>query len=178
MAGTVMGWFGPDYREGGAVLAVLGLAVVPAYLRYLFGNTLIAVNLQAREIAASAARSVFNVAINIVLIKRYGIIGAAAATAMTDVFIVILYWRILEKAGFVVRSQLAVLGKPFAALTLMAPVYWLINGFHPVIQCAILLPIYAVLITAFGLFDRSELEWFRKSLAGKAGKLFCIGKKR
>lgn len=177
MAGTVMGWFGPEYREGGKALAVLGLAVVPAYLRYLFGNTLIAVNLQKREIAASAARSVFNVAVNIVLIRRWGIIGAAAATAATDVFIVFLYWGILEKAGFVVRSQLAVLGKPFAALTLMAPVYWLIHGVHPAIQCAILLPLYAVLITAFGLFDRSELEWFRKSLAGKAGKLFRVAKK-
>ncbi|MDM7926408.1 MAG: hypothetical protein QUS35_10370, partial [bacterium] len=105
------------------------------------------------------------------------IIGAAAATAATDVFIVFLYWGILEKAGFVVRSQLAVLGKPFAALTLMAPVYWLIRGAHPAFQCATLLPLYAVLITAFGLFDRSELECFRKSLAGKAGKLFRIAKK-
>jgi O-antigen/teichoic acid export membrane protein len=177
MAKTVMAVFGPDYREGGVVLAVLGLAVVPSYLRYLFGNTLIAVNLQTREIAASAVRSVFNVAVNIVLIRRYGIVGAAAATAATDAFIVCLYWRILEKNGFVDRSQLAVLGKPFAALSLMAPVYWLLMRAHPVLQCAILLPLYAVLITAFGMFNRSELETLRKSLAGKAGKLFQVGKK-
>jgi O-antigen/teichoic acid export membrane protein len=167
MAGTVVGWFGAEYRQAAAVLAIFGIAVVPSYLRYMFGNTLIAVNLQKKEIMVSAARSVFNIASNFILISRYGIIGAAAATAATDVFAVVLYWIVLTRAGLAGTAQIIHLGKAFAALIPLIPAYWLIRGLNPLCQCALLLPAYGGLILGLGLFRREEIETFRKSFADK-----------
>jgi O-antigen/teichoic acid export membrane protein len=167
MAGTVVGWFGADFKKAGAVLAVFGVAVVPSYLRYMFGNTLIAVNLQKKEIMVSAARSVFNVVSNFVLISRYGILGAAAALVATDIFAVVLYWSLLKRAGLIESTHLSYLGKPFAAIVPLIPVYWLCRGLPPALQCAAVLPVYGIFIVWFKLFRKDEVVVFWKSIRDK-----------
>lgn len=167
LAGTVVGWFGADYRKAAPVLAIFGATVVPSYLRYLFGNILIAVNLQKKEIMASTVRSVFNIIANWILISFYGILGAAVATLATDAFAVVLYWILLRRAGYAESSQLATIGKPFAATIPLIPVYWLVRGLAPVFQCAVLLPIYGILVVWSGLFQKEEAELFWRSIREK-----------
>jgi O-antigen/teichoic acid export membrane protein len=120
----------------------------------------------------SAARSVFNVVSNFVLITRYGIIGAAAATAATDVFAVVLYWIVLARAGLAGTAQLAYLGKAFAALIPIVPLCRAMAGIHPVIQCAVALPVYGITILWFRLFTREEIETFRNCVLDKWRAVF------
>ena len=63
--------YGPEYGETVRVIVILATAVVPAYCRYLFGNTLIAVNRQRTELAMSAGRGAFNLAANVILISKW-----------------------------------------------------------------------------------------------------------
>ncbi len=172
MSKTVVDWLlGPAYRNTSTVLLIFGIAVVPSYLCYLFGNTLIAVNLQKREIAVSAARSAFNVISNVILISRYGYLGAAAATLATNLFAVGLYAAVLHRAGLRVTSHLALAGKSIAALVLLAPVYGLVSGLHAVLQCAVLMPLFGLILFWFRVFEREEIEVFARGALEKIRRI-------
>ena len=172
MSKTIVGWLlSPAYRNTSKVLFVFGIAVVPSYLCYLFGNTIIAINLQKREIAVSAARSAFNVISNIILISRYGYLGAAFATLATNLFAVGLYAIILHRAGLRVTSHFIVFGKSIAALVILAPVYWIVSGLHPVLQCTVLMPLFGLILFWFRMFERDEIEVFRMGILEKIRRI-------
>jgi len=40
---------------------------------------------------------IFNVGLNLILIPRYSYIGAAAATVLTEILVVFLYWRLMHR---------------------------------------------------------------------------------
>lgn len=90
----------------------------------------------------------------------------------SDLFTVIFHFILLKRAGLVEVSQLVYLGKPFAALIPLAPVYWVAHRLPPVLQCVILLPLYGVFILWFRVFQKDEIGMFRKSIEEKLRKLF------
>ncbi len=79
----IMGVFGEDFRQGGMILAILAAGQFVnvstgsvGYLLMMSGNERILRN----NVAFAAA---VNVALNALLVPRYGILGAAAATALS-----------------------------------------------------------------------------------------------
>jgi O-antigen/teichoic acid export membrane protein len=154
--------YGPSFEKTTLVLILLGIAVIPSYLRYMFGNTLIAVNLQKKETMIAASRSGFNVVANLALIPFYGYIGATIATVATDYFSIVFYFIILKKQGLVRISQLRFIYKPFLAAGFVIPVFFLIRHYHGVIQFFILIGVYIIAVFALRIFERDEIVMIRK----------------
>jgi O-antigen/teichoic acid export membrane protein len=162
--------YGSRFAKTVDVLRVLGLAVVPSYLRYMFGNTLIAVNLQNWETVMAGVRGVVNVTANYLLIPSYGAVGAAIAFLVTDLITVVFYLWILHGANLVDRGLLLQLGKPIADALVLVPIYGLMSRLHPLVQSMALLPLYAVVLFLFRTFDKQEIDVFRKMLAEQMHK--------
>ena len=153
--------YSPDYVRTAAVLAILGVSVIPAYIRYLFGNILIAINLQKSVLAVSGMRVGLNLILNIVLIRSHGYIGAAVATAAVEFFSFVVYSYLLKKHKLIQKNQWTFAYKPLLAGVFLLVLHWALPDMHFLIRFSILFLCYAVAIFALKTFDREEIAAFK-----------------
>lgn len=108
---TTVVWllFGPEYTEAGRVLSVHIWAGLFVSLGLARGPWLISEGLTKLSAATSACGAVTNVALNILLIPRYGIMGAAIATVMAQLVATFFSNTFYPKTRVVFWSQLRAL---------------------------------------------------------------------
>ncbi len=91
-----LGLFGPEFVRGGPVLVILACAHLTVAVFGSVTPLLIMTGLERVAARAFAAGAVVNVTLNLVLIPRYGMVGAAAAMAVSMVL-----WNLLLALGAV-----------------------------------------------------------------------------
>jgi O-antigen/teichoic acid export membrane protein len=82
--------FGASYAEGAQALRVLLLSIGLIFLHGTFRNILLAYDRTGVETCIMAAAASINVALNFLLIPRFGLLGAAAATAAAEALVLAL----------------------------------------------------------------------------------------
>lgn len=136
--------FGPPYADGARALQWLLVSLAFVFVHGLLHNVYVVTgrtDLEARWLAAAAG---VNVLANLLLIPRFGIAGAAAATALAE--------GVIVGGAFVSRIALptTVLGawaKPALAASAMALVVWATgNGLPVPVRCAIGAVVYGIAI--------------------------------
>jgi len=75
--------YGMEFSEAGSVLAVYSWASIFVFLGVASGKWYLVENLQFFSFINSVIGAVVNIALNLILIKKYGIIGAAWATVIS-----------------------------------------------------------------------------------------------
>ncbi len=140
-------FFGEPYADGARALQWLLVSLFFVFVHGLLHNVYVVTArtpLEARWFAAAAA---INVLANLWLIPRYGIAGAAAATAVAEGVIVcggVLVSRV-SSVGAVATAWV----KPAGAALLMAAVVWGVGEGVPVIwRCALGASVYGAAIVA------------------------------
>lgn len=83
---TLAFFFGSAYRDGQLALSILVVGFMLSQALGLTGNFLTSVGKTKAHMYISAGTMVINVAVNLALIPIYGILGAAIATALAQVF--------------------------------------------------------------------------------------------
>jgi O-antigen/teichoic acid export membrane protein len=104
--------FGPQFREGAGVLRILALGQFVNVATGSVGVLLVMTGhekLMRNIVAASAALNLLG---NLVLVPRYGAIGAAASTALSLAFMNILSWYMVRKKLHINVLDYAALRKP------------------------------------------------------------------
>jgi O-antigen/teichoic acid export membrane protein len=81
-------FFGEEFVPAAPALPVLGGAFVFICYGYLTGNMLLILGIQKRQIVVGLAGLVVNVVGNLILVPRYGFLGAAWMTLVTEVVVV------------------------------------------------------------------------------------------
>ncbi|MHC5212085.1 MAG: oligosaccharide flippase family protein [Planctomycetota bacterium] len=131
--------FPPEYAAGGQSLGILSLAIVLVFGAYPHVLALLAAGEQRLMMRLSITGAALNVGLNLVLIPRLGISGAAWATVATEGFILAsTAWAVRRRTGLALPpSRLA---RPaacatFSALALLAllplldgPVAWRVGA--------------------------------------------------
>jgi O-antigen/teichoic acid export membrane protein len=92
-AKPLMGIFGPDFREGWPVLAIATVGQLVSCGVGSVGLLLLMSDQQKRMVRAQAITVFLTVALNLILIPRIGLTGAAIATAATNVCLNLLWFR-------------------------------------------------------------------------------------
>jgi O-antigen/teichoic acid export membrane protein len=77
--------FGPAYASAATVLQILSWSAVLVILRGTFRQSLTAAGKAGLDLRCAGASVLLNVILNLLLIPRYGIIGAAVATLISEV---------------------------------------------------------------------------------------------
>jgi O-antigen/teichoic acid export membrane protein len=98
--------FGAQYAEAGPVLAIYIWASVPVFLTVASNQYLIAENKTRVALFRTVAGSVVNVILNLILIPRLGMIGAAIA-ALTA-YVVATFSMALTRE---LRTHMAIMGR-------------------------------------------------------------------
>ena len=91
--------FGPEYLEGTAAFRLLLLSIGFIFINGSIRNVLLVCDRLKLEMLIMAAAAGLNIALNLVLIPRYGLVGAAFTTALAEGFILFVGALAVYKIG-------------------------------------------------------------------------------
>jgi O-antigen/teichoic acid export membrane protein len=144
-----------DYDGAGRALAVLSVAAALSFIGAVVQTTLIATHRQRQLLYVAGAALLVNIALNAALIPPYSYMGAAWATVITEVAVLVFsFWAAYPlHLGLPVRG----LGRALAAGAILAAVLAATYALPPLVQVAVGVLTYGVAVLVTGAVSRSEL---------------------
>lgn len=112
--------FGASYLEGATAFQLLLLSIGCAFIYGAIHNVLLAYDRMKVELAIMAVSAGLNVALNFLAIPRYGLVGAAAVTAISETVTVLLGLMAIYRLK--VPLKLAPVWRPLLAASVMGVV--------------------------------------------------------
>lgn len=152
--------FGPVYLSAGVVVAVYVPFLLLKSLSGTYSLALDYLGFATRRAVLVTISAVANVALNIFLIPRHGLVGAAVATQITYVPLGLYYAWLLsrETGGSVVTAQL---GRVALAAGVSGAVTWLLGrltGAHVVALAILFLVLYLALLVVIRAVTKEDRE--------------------
>lgn len=172
LAPGINGLFDRSHRFGpaAAALSVLGAGIFLMFITTAFVGALNASDRQHLFMWAAALTLVANVVLNFLLIPRFGYLGAAWATNLTEaVLLAIGWWLVAREVGRVPLHRLSwriVLAGLVMALPLWFMRTW--TGWHVLIAILVGSVVYGVTVLAIRAFDAEEMAMLRRMLASRS----------
>jgi O-antigen/teichoic acid export membrane protein len=150
---------GREYLPDAAIALTILICYLPlSYANGLTQYVLIAAGRQRLLTAAFVAAVLFNLAANFVLIPRFGYVGAAWVTVLSEVVLLVPFQLAAARVAPGV-SVLAEARYPLLATLLMAPVvWWLRDALHPLVAIAAGAAVYPAALWALGGIDTAERQ--------------------
>jgi O-antigen/teichoic acid export membrane protein len=154
LAGPVIRFlYGAAYANSTAPLRILLWSAALVVLRWVYMDSLRATGHQALDLRCAITSATLNVALNILLIPRFGMIGAASATVFAD-----LVWFVMS---FYYFRRAVLPGEPFPPLAgpllggaAMCAVLWFTPGMDWPFRLLLSLPVYLLVQMPFGSLQR------------------------
>lgn len=158
-----------EYEPAVRLLVVLGASLPFMVGCVLFGNLFIAMDVQARMARWSLASLAVNISLNLVLIRQFGVMGAAITTLVSEIFSFLLFYGFA--AHFLRHVRMA---EVFLAPILVAAgvLLLLLVAEHYTSPLAGLagIVIYPVALYLARVISRDDLGYFRQlKTGGKTG---------
>jgi O-antigen/teichoic acid export membrane protein len=148
---------GREYLPDSAVALAILICYLPlSYANGLTQYLLIAAGRQRLLTTAFVAALVFNLVANLLLIPRFGYVGAAWVTVASELVLLVPFQRAAAKVApgvaLVREAQI-----PLLATLLMAPVvWWLRDAIHPVAAIAAGSAVYLLALWSLGGIDAQQ----------------------
>jgi O-antigen/teichoic acid export membrane protein len=143
------------------------LAILMCYLPLSYANgltqyVLIAAGRQRLLTGAFLAGLIFNIVANVLLIPRFGFVGAAWVTVASEIVLLIPF-RMATAAIAPDVSLLAEARAPILATVLMAPVvWWLRDAVHPLFAIPVGAAVYLAALWTLGGIDAQQRRLFTR----------------
>jgi O-antigen/teichoic acid export membrane protein len=151
--------YGPAYHPGVLPLQLLIWSVLTVYFNCSFAFCLLACNRQREYLYSASAGTATNLILNLILIPKYGMVGAGVATVACEVVVlglILFYSRRVVKA-----LPWAHLLKVFGASSFMGVSLYLLDGSLPLKILAGASVYLAAMIALRGV-TRKDVEWLRQ----------------
>lgn len=165
---VVIHFFGHNYEQSIPVLRISMLSLIFSYLAIITGALLNATNHQKTQTGLIATALISNIALNLLLIPSFGIVGAAYSALFSNLLLWALGFAYARK--YVVFSSLTVLKSGIKilllALIMSILVYLLNQHFSIYITIPLGILIYGLLLVAAGTIDRNNITglWGKLSI--------------
>ncbi len=152
--------YGPDFLPSVPVLRVLLAGILFAFLSLVTGATLNATGNQLTQTALLGGSLVFNIVLNIVLIPRFGIIGAAGAELVSNAGLWLVGLYLVKKK---INISLSTIGRYFnqlfwPAVIMGMVVYWLSSRINFYFTIPVGALVYCILIFCTGAVKTRDLK--------------------
>ena len=99
-------FYGHEYDAASSALSILIWTVCILFINGICNNSLLAAHKEVTTTKIYMIAATFNVILNLILIPHYSYNGAAFATVMSDVLILILFAYVLYKLGHIPNKKL------------------------------------------------------------------------
>ncbi|OGR84377.1 MAG: hypothetical protein A2901_08140 [Elusimicrobia bacterium RIFCSPLOWO2_01_FULL_54_10] len=161
--------YGEKFLESGKILSILIWMVPPFFLACAWQNILIMLNRTGTYLWTNFSGMAFNVALNLFLIPKWGVVGAAMSAVITQTaMMVLLFWmlRDLSLLGFLKRihglTGAAVLAGAFSYL--LAKTFPFAGRFSWIAFACAGGALYGLLVWRFKVLHGNEMEWLKARL--------------
>jgi O-antigen/teichoic acid export membrane protein len=154
-------FFGPTFANSVPSLKILIGALPLTFINYVLINTSIALNKERIVTWGSGLAVVFNIGINVIVLPRYGYLGASWTTVATEVLLSICFLGFLQRSFFrlpLIKTALKLgLSGGFMSLSL-----WGLKNFSPVFLWAISFMVYGLGLVLFRLVTREDWLFIKR----------------
>lgn len=153
--------YGAQFGESTIALQILIWTIPFIFTTYFFGTTLASINRQDLSVKILLGCTVFNIALNLVLIPRFSFVGAATVTVLTEILGFALEFYVLSKLVASAPLHRYVVKPVVASLCMGAFIFVFANSpFLLVVPVAVV--VYSVAIVVLRYFSTEEFELFRQ----------------
>lgn len=153
--------FGPYFKNSVPALRIIIWVVPLIFMHYALVHLLFALNRERMIILGSGLALLFNLGSNLLLLPRYGYLGASVTTVATELLLVFFYLVHLQRSAFRLPLGNHFLRLLTCAALMALSLHWL--DFLPVVLGAgISLLVYAGALFVFRLLVREDLILVRR----------------
>jgi O-antigen/teichoic acid export membrane protein len=155
------------YPESEAALRILAVCIPFMFVDNTFISALNAMDRQLLYGWIALTGLVVNVGLNLVLIPKYGYIGASWSTSTTEILLPTMGWLLLARLAGPLRVwraswRILVAG---AGMGLALAPFHSVHGWHTVAAIVLGAAVYGVLLIVVRAFDAEERSLLRRALA-------------
>ncbi len=161
---------GEEYAASASILTLIAWMIVPEFLNHGFSNALISIDREKIYLYIVGAAVAASVAINLVLIPRWGAYGAAIAILVVEALVLIAQVFALSKMRLKLSDPADFL-KPALSVAVMALGVYLIRSYGIIAAVLLGAAVYGATLFALHTFDLDEMAAFGQWWTLIAGKL-------
>ncbi len=148
-------FYGEDFASAGIVFSLLATIITLRFLDNLWAMMLTALDMQKHRSVIVALAAVVNIALNLYFIPRYGFMGAAITTILTEVcFAIGLYLALSSRIPRPMPWE--VLVRPSIAVAVMGIALWLLVDLPLLALLLAAGSVYLVALVSLGTFSPEE----------------------
>ncbi len=153
--------YGAGYGRSVIVLEIIAVTIVFRFVSYLNAIVLISVEKQKQRLYIQLWTALVNIALNLYAIPKYGYIGAAYSTVITEFFLFAAYFKEIVR-HFHNLQDIIFMFRPVSAIIISLLAFFL--EIPTLAQILLFLGLYVALIAALKIFDKKDMEIFRRVL--------------
>ncbi|MBI2954358.1 MAG: oligosaccharide flippase family protein [Chloroflexi bacterium] len=159
---------GREYLPHSAIALQILIWFLPfSYVNSLTQYVLIAINQQRFITTSFLIAASFNIAANLVLIPRYGYVGASVVTILSEIVLLLPFFYVVRQhLGRIPLLSLAI--RPATAAAVMAAVLWQMRDAYPLLTALGGTAAYGVALIALGTFSSDDVDIARKLFGREA----------
>lgn len=157
----ILSFYGNDFFNSIKALQILIWSIIPAFLTYILGLMLVSSNRENVGMYTTGLTAFINVGLNLLLIPKYSYIGAAIATIICEVILLIINYTLVSK--YLYRLPLLEISvKPIIAGILLAIFVSYLKFLNFIIVAVLGIAFYLGLMILFRAFKKEDRELFLK----------------
>ena len=149
---------GEQFISSTTTLQILFGAIGVIIFGNLFGNTIIALNIQKKAMIAYIAGFVFNVVANILVIPTYSYTGAAATTLLTEILVTAVLCVVVCKAITIKISYYAVFFATISTVAMTALLLFVIPNTTQVLSIPVFLLAVAIGVVFYATINALNVK--------------------
>jgi stage V sporulation protein B len=155
--------FGPDYTPGAPALRILVIGMAFYTLFMVSSSIMQGIGHPRRPMAILLAGIVVNLILNVLIVPKYGIEGAAAATTMATFFLMVaVLWETFRVTKVNV-PYLDFVKIGIASAIMGIPIYFLPKSYEGLLAVIIISPIiYTIVFALIGGFTKRDVRLLRR----------------
>jgi O-antigen/teichoic acid export membrane protein len=157
--------YGEEFTFSGELLGILAWAQVAVCYGVVISQILLSRNLQRYLIASTTAGAVVNAFGNVLVLPRFGVLGAAWMIVFTQILSAILLFSFIPATRKYGRQGLKILLKVVTAGVISLVLSTRLN-LGDVVAAALFAGLFGVSLVTIGLLTKGDLEMLRKALSG------------
>ncbi len=160
LADQIVLLFKNDFGESAMLLRVSMLAVPFMFVGFPIGSLLNACDRQKRNTVNMTITAFLSAAINIILIPRYGVLGACITTVISSIVMLVLGVIVVPSITKLrIKTLLLMIVQVLAAATVMGILTYILKEYlNPIVTILISAASYGVALYIFGVFSKEEIK--------------------
>ncbi|MGB3713486.1 MAG: flippase [Candidatus Promineifilaceae bacterium] len=148
--------FGEQYLDSVAPMRILAISLIFTALSQLLFRMLIASNHEKLALNTAIVRSVVNLSLNVLLIPRYGVLGAGLSATVTELAGYLQNWRHISRSVIPINSRYALLRPGILVITCLV-IYIPLALWNPIVAGVVILALFLSLLLVSKTISRQDI---------------------